>query len=212
MSTHELGMLSLNLAFVLYLFVFLPQIWHNRNSAYLQNLSPMMHSVLYFGVLLDLFYGFANDFQWQYKTVSVVSLLVLTIQHLQLLRFFYRHGDGWALVLHSSVGLLMLAGLLHFFLGMEHMLSATSALLVGYGSRVCYQLYAIPQILKNRKSHDANAMSRYFLSINSVLLILDTVSAWCLDWGWPAKLSPPISLMMMAVLLYQRRSFSLASA
>ena len=207
MNTHVLGMLSLNIAFVLYLIVFVPQIWHNRDFESLKNLSPMMHLVLYFGVLFDLFYGFANDFQWQYKTVSIASLFVLSVQHVQLFRFFYQRMAWRELSINVVIALIMIGSICYFFLEMNHELAPILALAVGYASRVCYQLYAIPQIVKNIKLQDANAVSRYFLLINTTLLILDTISGWCLDWGWPAKLSPPISLVMMSVVLYQRKYF-----
>ena len=210
MNTHTLGMLSLNIAFVLYLFVFIPQIWHNRRLEYLQNLSPVMHAVLYVGVLFDLFYGFANDFQWQYKTVSIVSLLVLSVQHIQLLRLFHQRVQWRMLAMNTFMVFVMLGCIGYFFVGIHHELAPISALVVGYASRVCYQLYAIPQIVKNIKLKDANAVSRYFLLINTTLLVLDTISGWCLDWGWPAKLSPPISLIMMSILLYQRKYFCTA--
>lgn len=207
MNTHILGMLSLNIAFVLYLIVFVPQIWHNRRCESLKNLSPMMHLVLYFGVLFDLFYGFANNFQWQYKTVSIASLLVLSVQHVQLFRFFRQRMAWRDLSINIVMALIMLASICYFFLEMHHQLAPILALVVGYTSRLCYQLYAIPQIMKNIKLQDANAVSGYFLFINITLLILDTISGWCLDWGWPAKLSPPISLVMMSILLYQRNCF-----
>ncbi len=210
MNTHALGMVSLNIAFILYLFVFIPQIWHNRHLGYLQNLSPMMHLVLYIGVLFDLFYGFANDFQWQYKTVSIVSLIVLSVQHAQLSRFFYQRTQWRKLYLNVFITLMMLSSMYYFFVQEHHTLSVLSALMVGYASRACYQLYTIPQIIKNIKLQDAHAVSRHFLLVNTILLLLDTISGWCLDWGWPAKLSPPISLVMMSILIYQRRYFRLS--
>lgn len=207
MNTHVLGMVSLNIAFVMYLFVFIPQIWHNRHVEHLQNLSPMMHLVLYFGVMFDLFYGFANDFQWQYKAVSIVSLVVLSIQHVQLLQFFYQRAQWRAFFFNLFILLIMISSIYYFLMERHQVLSSWSALTVGYVSRMCYQLYAIPQIIKNIKLQDASAVSRHFLWINTTLLILDTISGWCLDWGWPAKLSPPISLFMMGILLYQRKRF-----
>jgi uncharacterized protein with PQ loop repeat len=208
MSVHALGMLSLNMAFVLYLFVFIPQIWHNRRLDYLQNLSPVMHVVLYFGVLCDLFYGFSNHFEWQYRAVSAVSLCVLSVQQAQLIRFFYQSQRRRVCSIYILLSGLVLSGLVYFFVGVEQSLSPALALTAGYLSRVCYQLYAIPQIVKNIRLRDASGISRYFLLINTMLLVLDLISGWCLDWGWPAKLSPPISLVMMGILLYQRRYFA----
>lgn len=205
MTIHTLGMVSLNIAFILYLFVFIPQIRHNRRLDYLKDLSPMMHWVLYTGVWFDLFYGFANDLQWQYKTVSIVSLLILSIQHVQLSRLFYRSYDWPKLWLNLVLTVSMAASIFYFFVMLQHPLSTEAVLVVGIISRLCYQIYTLPQIIKNARLQNANAVNRHFLFINMTLLFLDTISAWSLDWGWPAKLSPPLSLLMMLILLYQQK-------
>ncbi len=205
MTIHTLGMMSLNIAFVLYLFVFIPQIHHNRKLSHLKHLSPFMHWVLYTGVWFDLFYGFANDLQWQYKAVSIVSLFILSIQHIQLSRLFYAERDGSKLLVNGLLTITMVGSIFYFFLVQQQALSTRSILIVGFISRVCYQMYTLPQIFKNMRSHIGDAVSREFLLINMTLLVLDTISAWSLDWGWPAKLSPPLSLFMMMILFFQKK-------
>lgn len=86
--------MSLNLSFVLYLCVYLPQIIHNRKPYHLSNLSIGMHCILYASYCLDLIYGFSSDLQWQYKTVSVVGLTLLSIQHLQITYHQLRQKKG----------------------------------------------------------------------------------------------------------------------
>jgi len=83
-TTAMIGAISLNISFVLYLLVYLPQVFHNRKPNHIPSLSLGMHFILYTSYCLDLFYGFSRDLQWQYKTVSVVSLTLLIIQHLQI--------------------------------------------------------------------------------------------------------------------------------
>lgn len=204
LTTHTIGMVSLNISFVLYLLVYLPQILHNRQSKHIENLSISMHSMLYFGLLLDLLYGFSSGFQWQYKTVSIVSLVVMSIQHIQITRHFWLKAQTFYVGLNIlSLGL-TLYFVVYFFTTMDHTMSKELTLMIGYTSRVCCLLYAIPQIIKNSHLKHANAISLPFIILNITLLLLDTISSWCLDWGWPNKISAPISLIFMTVLLIQK--------
>jgi hypothetical protein len=203
-SAHQIGMISLNLSFVLYLIVYIPQILHNRDQVHLQNLSSGMHGLLFIGLFLDLFYGFSNDFQWQYKTVSIVSLSVLGIQHLQLTHLMWQQKQLKKLISFLCVLTLSALILVHFFTHLHHHVSQPLTLMMGYISRTCCLLYALPQILKNTKLSHRSSISPSYILINMVLIFLDTVSSWCLDWGWPNKLSTPIAWVFMMILYRQQ--------
>ena len=80
-----LGQISLNLSFLMYMFLYLPQLIHNQKQTNLAELSKWMHLTLYLGYSLDLVYGFGNNLPWQYRTVSAIGWVLLTIQHFQLI-------------------------------------------------------------------------------------------------------------------------------
>ena len=204
-----IGSICLNIAFVLYLLVYLPQILHNAQSNHIVNLSLNMHFILYIGYILDLFYGFSSHLQWQYRAVSVVGLTVLTVQHLQITRHFWVNSKraivNLNLLFLFSVGI----GIFYFFTVDEGVCSEQTTLLIGYISRICFLLYTLPQIIKNKALKSASAISIQFIYLNLTLAVLDLIAAWCLNWGWPNKLGSPIMVCLMLIMLMQRRKYSL---
>ena len=208
LTANLVGTISLNLSFVLYLFVYVPQIIHNRNADHLAHLSVSMHGLLYMAYCLDLLYGFSNHLQWQYKTVSVVGLTLLAIQHLQLTGYFWTRQAWSAVQVHAIFLLITGLAVLYFFLIEHGQVSDTRTQTIGYLSRVCFLLYTLPQIIKNNALKSAQAISLNFLYLNISLSTLDLISAWCLDWGWPNKLGSPITACLMLVLLLQRRLYT----
>ncbi|MDP3705014.1 MAG: PQ-loop repeat-containing protein [Legionellaceae bacterium] len=201
-----IGAISLNISLALYLIVYIPQIIHNRNNKYLQNLSISMHFILYISYCLDLIYGFSSHLQWQYKTVSAVGLVLLIIQHLQITNHL-KQGNQLRLATGYILFLLVTITFISCFLFTEQFdVSQNTILAIGYLSRILFVMYTLPQIIKNRTQASANAISINFLHINLVLAILDTISAWSLDWGWPNKLSAPITASLMLILLMQNKN------
>jgi hypothetical protein len=81
-DTSLIGSISLNISFILYLILYPSQIIHNQKSL---NLS--LHLLLYSLYLFDLCYSFSNQLPWQYKTVSIIGLLLVSIQQTQLDQF-----------------------------------------------------------------------------------------------------------------------------
>ncbi len=208
MLVTSLGFISLNISFFLYFFVFVPQIFHNRHTQHIANLSLTLHFLLFFTYLLDLFYGFAYSLQWQYKTVSCVCLFLIFIQHGQLVRFQFQHQQYKLVIANISLFIISIFSLFYFFIFLHHTLSTTQTASIGYISRVSYVIYSTPQILKNFKLKSTNAINLTFIYLNIILTLLDTLSAWCLDWGWPNKLAAPVMTGMMLVLLLQTHFYS----
>jgi uncharacterized protein with PQ loop repeat len=209
-STSLLGAISLNTSFVLYLIVYLPQIVHNCTHSHLAQLSIGMHVLLYTAYCLDLLYGFSSHLQWQYQTVSVVGLSLLMVQHLQL-TYYFKTQKKRSWVCFNHLFLLTTMGLIFwFFIIKNAILGHLETQWVGYLSRSCFLLYALPQILKNNTLHSTNAISVPFIYLNISLSILDLISAWCLDWGWPNKLASPIMVCLMLSLLVQTNRHRLA--
>ena len=55
-----LGPIFLNLAFALYLIIYLPQIYHNAKYQAFENMSFLMHMMLLQAYCCDLFYGLSK--------------------------------------------------------------------------------------------------------------------------------------------------------
>ena len=202
MTSLLLGQLTLNLSFVLYLFVYLPQIIHNHKKKQLHALSLGMHFILFSAYLLDLMYGFLNHYPWQYKLVSCVGVFLMLVQHVQLAVFLWKKNDFlWFGVCFLALFVATIVILLGFMF--VDFFRAEVCWVLGWCSRVFFLSYIIPQLIKNIKLNSASAVSLYFVFLSLILSCLDTLSAWCLDWGWPNKLGSPISILLMGFLLYQ---------
>lgn len=203
-----IGNVSLNSSFVLYLIVYIPQILHNRKTANIAELSLWLHSLLYVSYLFDLFYGFATHLPWQYKTVSIIGLSLVTVQHLQLIKFFISHQRHLLLKLSYIFLILNCIAMYYFFVISRGALESSTALYFGSIARGCGLLYCLPQILKNKRTKSAKAISLYFVYLNFTLAFLDTISSWCLDWGWPNKLAAPVSMTLMMVIFLQNKKYA----
>ncbi len=202
-----IGEISLNISFVFYLLVYLPQILHNRQSNHLSNLSMGMHFILYTSYCLDLFYGFSSDLQWQYKTVSIVSLTLLVIQHIQLTCHYQAQKKrGW---FNFNVLFILTTGasIVYFFIVNQARLSEQTTQTLGYLSRAGFLIYTLPQIMKNRALKSTHAISIKFIYLSLLLSVLDMTSAWCLNWGWPNKLGSPLTMSLMLMMLLQMKKY-----
>lgn len=221
-----LGTLSLNSAFLLYCIYYIPQLFHNRYPKHLSQLSWGMHGMLFTAYICDLFYGYAMGFPWQYRVISWVGLICLMIQHLQLIKYlffktsqfnqanqanqanqvYYTVCKRYSLVLANALLILSILIFINIFFSkyISNSQGITPAMqdVLGYIARGCFIGYAFPQILKVRATKNYAGLSVYFIILNLVIAILDTISAWCLQWGWPNQLGSMLMLCMMGYLLY----------
>jgi hypothetical protein len=207
-SPTTLGNLTLNLAFVLYLIVYVPQIRHNKHKHHLAELSISLHIIIMTSFVLDLIYSLLKPLPWQYRAVSVVALTTLSIQQIQLMRLAQQRGQLRllsALSLFSLSLVLMLTGF--FYFGTTHY-SNNTIFLIGWSSRIGFLSYTLPQIIQNRRLNSAKALSTVFLSLSLFLSLLDLTSAWCLDWGWPNKLGTPFTISLTLMLLWQKKRYA----
>jgi len=209
-SPTTLGNLTLNVSFVLYLIVYIPQISHNKNKHHLAELSLSLHMIIMTSFVLDLLYGLLKPLPWQYRAVSVVALGTLSIQQLQLMRLAQQRGQ---IRLFSVLGifslslilLLILTGIVYF----DALSNSSNAIrLIGWISRIGFLSYILPQIIKNYRINSAKALSTTFLSLSLFLSLLDLTSAWCLDWGWPNKLGTPLTMTLTLMLLWQKKRYT----
>ena len=203
-----IGNTSLNLSFILYLIVYVPQIIHNRAQKNIAQLSISLHFLLYISYFFDLCYGFSCGLPWQYKTVSVIGCCLLVIQQLQLLRFF-KHTQEISFFTYHTIFLLSSITLMGLFF-LKPALQYAPVIVTSFGiiARGCGLIYCLPQLIKNQRTRATQAISLHFLSLNLTVSILDTLSAWCLHWGWPNKIAAPITILMMLSLLWQRKIYA----
>ena len=206
-STALIGAISLNLSFILYLLVYLPQILHNKASKNLANLSIGMHLILFSSYCLDLMYGFSNHLQWQYITVSVVSLTLLIVQHGQLSLYFLSQRKWQPLSFNLFFIVFAGAAVTYFFTIKQATLPEQTTQAIGYLSRAGFLIFTLPQIIKNKTLNSANAISNQYIYLSMVLCFLDMTSAWCLDWGWPNKLGSPLTMSLLLMLRHQQKKY-----
>lgn len=199
---------TLNASLILYFCFYIPQIIHNRALDHIKNFSIIMHLFMYVAYLSDLVYGFSLHLPWQYRAVSIVGLTLIILQHLQLIRYFclVRH---WIRVYAFLLGLFTtLVFLLYFLQSYQELLSTKTSLFFGALSQLCFLLYNLPQLLKNYALKSTVAMSTTFIYLNLLLSLFDTISAWCLNWGWPNQLGSPFISVLMCIALIQMKKYS----
>ncbi len=226
------GNICLNLSTLLYLIVYLPQLKHNRQTENLSHLSLLMHVFLFSGYMLDFLYGLLTHLPWQYITVSTFGLVLLMIQHSQMTRYFShiiqnnpqkdeserprlaRYPIAIWTCKPSSIrakrllNALILISLTIFVLVIvkQSDISQQQATLLGWISRLFFILCFIPQLVKNYITKTNHALSRYYLGTHITINCLDFISAWSLAWGWPNKIGPIVSLMLLTLLLCKKPS------
>jgi hypothetical protein len=203
------GNFSLNISLVLYFIVYIPQIIHNQKANNIAGLSLWLHGLLYFSYLFDVLYGFASSLPLQYKIVSIAGLLLVIIQHIQLLRYFI-HQKSYRLVKIGILFFLASFMILYIFFNILSVsyFSLQTVLIFGAIAQVCGLIYCMPQIVKNKYVKSTRAISMYFVYLNLFIAILDTTSAWCLNWGWPNKFAAPVNIFFMLIMLWQHKQYS----
>lgn len=205
-----IGTICLNISFVIYIIVYIPQILHNHKAHNIAQLSITLHCLLYASYVFDLFYGFSRHLPWQYKTVSIIGLSLLIIQHLQLLKFYINQNQIVKISCFILLLILQIVFTCYFFIVAHSAVNASMTILFGSISRSCGLLYCVPQIIKNHALKSTKALSVHFTALNLFVSILDTISSWCLDWGWPNKLAAPINCFIMLILLGQARIYNIS--
>jgi uncharacterized protein with PQ loop repeat len=201
-----IGILTLNTSFTLHLLVYLPQVFHNRNIHNIKDLSFNMHLILFFCYFFDIFYGFSSQMQWQYKTVSIVGFSLLIIQYLQLIHFWENKNKQLTAKIHILILSASIWTVWYFFKNIDAHISDETTLYVGCISKILFIISTLPQIIKNWRLKNSSAISIHFILLSITIAILDTITAWKLNWGWPNKATSPIIVVMMIMLLLSRKT------
>ena len=79
-----IGNIALNISFAIYLVLYLPQVIYNFRRRSTAGLSFLMHIILIIGYIADMMYGFGRHMQLQYRLVSIIGLVCLSVQHIQI--------------------------------------------------------------------------------------------------------------------------------
>jgi uncharacterized protein with PQ loop repeat len=176
----SLGNFFLNLAFGLYLVLYLPQIQHNAKLKKFNHMSLGMHLMILQAYACDLSYGLCKHLPWQYLTVSCIGLLFSSIQHGQWYRFKRQHQETNTFIfLFLGCLALIWPCLIHQYLNVDWQLQIN-----GWVSRLFFMGHFLPQILKNQiKQTDAQVINHYYLSLSITLSFIDLIAAYLLNWG-----------------------------
>lgn len=197
-----IGQISLNTSLCIYLIWFTPQIFLNFKRKNTEGLSLLMHGILCMGYLSDLMYGFGRDMQWQYRMVTLVGLLSLSVQHYQ----FFRYGlhtavQKFTYIILSGVYLFVFSyAVIVIYLNYHGKNFYNS---IGMLANICWLSYMVPQIVKNYINQSTKGLSVLFVFLSIFLNFCDSTSAWILNWDYPSKIGPAISLLSNTILIIQ---------
>ncbi len=201
-----LGQITLNVSLFLYLFYLLPQIFHNFKLQSTKSLSFLMHFILYFAYIADLLYGFGTGMQWQYKTITIIGIICLTIQHFQFYKYRLLENPkekGFSLKFYSASAFLYLTFLMVIFLLTSESKNSFYFIFAGAVSQIGWLCYTVPQIVKNFLLKTTQGLSRHFVILAIMVAVCDSISAWTLNWPWPSKLGSPVALILKLFLFGQ---------
>lgn len=203
----HLGQISLNLSFSIYMFLYLPQLIHNQKQTTLNGLSIWMHTILYLAYAFDLIYGFGTNLPWQYRTISGVGWLLLSIQHFQFMSHFKQRQQKvfetfFYILLPCMVILVACSAYLKPF-------SHLSIQCIGYLAQMGFVIAFLPQILKSKQLQSSQSINVIYILLNALLAALDIISAWQLHWGWPNKLGALLNLLFTGILLIQYKKYKI---
>lgn len=195
--SESIGYICLNIALVLYLIHYLPQLIHNRNAINRSQMNVHFHGLLSICYLCDLTFAFGMNMPWQYCLVSVIGTLCLLAQHYQL-----KNLDQQKKLLSSYQMLISFFSLL-FFISIYIKLPQPFFLLIGYISQVALWTYTLPQIWQNYIYKQGRGLNKLYLSMNLACSSLDVIASISLSWPMPAKIGALFGLACTSILLYQ---------
>lgn len=191
---NTIGHIFLNVAFVLYLILYLPQLVHNAKYQTFAHMSFLMHAMLLQAYSCDLIYAFTRHMPWQYLTVSCIGLMCLSIQHFQWLLFCKQQKQSrW-------IYYLIIGGLIVLW----PILLSNKPSLNAWIARIFFLFHFLPQIIKYHvHPHERDAIDMHYLVLSIALSGCDLGAAWCLSWDLPNLWSTFLSLIFKLYLLGQ---------
>ena len=192
-----LGNITLNISLVIYLVCFVPQIIHNQIKHKTSEISLVTHYLMITANTMDLIYAVGLDMPWQYILVDVTLLFFLIIQQFQLLN------DKTCFKIFAQTTQVMTFITAMVLLAFFEILSNKQLLLLGSISAVIYNLYWLPQIIKNFRNKNAEGFSVVYLSILLFTTVCDVVSGITLSWPIPSVLCSVALIFLIAIQICQ---------
>ncbi|MFC4891704.1 PQ-loop repeat-containing protein [Pseudofrancisella aestuarii] len=194
---ETIGNITLNISFILYLVLFLPQTIHNQFKHTTTEISLWTHSLMIIANSLDLIYAVGFNMPWQYITVSVVLLTFLTIQQLQILNDKLSN----KIFLHSFFIFSFL--LIAIYFALNNIFTDSNLLIFGSLSNIIYNVYWFPQIWKNFRTKQAEGFSIIYLYLSIITCSCDIVSGLTLNWPIPTIIGSLFLLFLIGIQIFQ---------
>ncbi|HTM05912.1 MAG TPA: PQ-loop repeat-containing protein [Patescibacteria group bacterium] len=202
-----LGHITLNISLIVYLIWFIPQIFHNFKRKNTNGLSMLMIGILSIGYLCDLMYGFGREMQWQYRLVTLTGIGCLMIQNYQFGRYGLNHFKEKTV--YISLNMIYVCLLIYAILSINLSFSNKNGYdFFGMIAQVCWLSYMVPQIIKNAMNRSTLGLSTSFVGLSILLNLCDFISAWTLNWDYPSKIGPAVTLSGHLVLFFQMHYFA----
>ena len=197
----QIGHISLNISLLIYLVYFIPQLIHNYRGQHTDEISLQTQILMLTASASGMVYGFGFNLEWQYNLVSVVSLLSLVIQHVQITWYNRtRRLSG------AHISTVALVGLSVFYSIMPPANHA-SLLILGYISNLLYAYFWLPQVIYNYRTHQTDGFSMLFLLLVNFSALCDLVSALALYWPLPSIISPIIIMLLISIQILQKLTY-----
>ncbi|APC96896.1 PQ-loop repeat-containing protein [Francisella frigiditurris] len=194
---ETIGNITLNISFILYLVLFLPQTIHNQLKHTTREISLWTHSLMIIANSLDLIYAIGFNMPWQYITVSVVLLTFLTIQQLQILNDKLSN----KIFLHSFFIFSFL--LIAIYFALNNSFTEKNLLIFGSISNIIYNIYWFPQIWKNFRTKQAAGFSIIYLYLSIITCSCDIVSGLTLNWPIPTIIGSLFLFCLINIQIFQ---------
>jgi uncharacterized protein with PQ loop repeat len=200
MLPHRLGQLTIQISFVFYMSMFVPQLLFNLRHRGVHGLNWLMHLILLTSCLCDSVYGISQHMPWQYYSVSLSGLVLLSLQHVQFWLYQREQLPPGYKPITALLALLAVVGVCAVLRAdPTRKIFPILGGLAGCG----YLTASLPQMLTNQRRQSTEGLSFLFVMFQTVGLLCDVISAYSLDWPLPNKIGAPISLLLQLVLLYQ---------
>lgn len=199
--SHSIGLIALNISTLIYMVVYLPQLWHNHQHPHLEHMSFGFHALLLLGAIMDLYNAFGIITQWQYQLVGSIYVICLLIQHLQWLSIARKKQ---CMTLHHITSLCATALLIGL---MYPPLQQSSSWCLGMAwlARLAFISYSIPQIINNHVHPNNQAIAIPFLYLSMITYGCDSIAAIALHWGAPNACGALICLCLNLILWGQHK-------
>ena len=202
MNANTFGHITLNISTFVYLFFYLPQVAHHFKRRSTDGLSWLMHTLLFIAYCADLMYGFGRHMQWQYRLVTCIGLLTLSIEHLHI--FAYRNRFHFNISHYLCMtGIIVIAFIFALLSINNFHFSKSDYDIAGMVSMCGWLSYTFPQILTNWQLKSTQGISITFILLALFLHVCDTSSAFCLGWDFPSKISAGLGFLTKFILIIQ---------